>query len=182
MARLSEFVWTPKGLQDLFNEVQEDHLRALDECQRDWPDAFRMRTLIRTAISTMEASVFMARKHALACGLELTPEERKWLETGEAQKPPKGQVPDPFGTKLSDDVARLFALFGPLGLSADLDTDEWMQFRRAVLLRNRLTHPSSVESLRFSPVEFKNVLDGTAWVMQRLTEIVRLVGDRLPKS
>ena len=57
----------------------------------------------------------------------------------------------------------------------DADTEGWRTFRRAVKIRNRVTHPKSVENLELTDADIKCLIAAAHWYedyIRRLTDLV----------
>jgi hypothetical protein len=66
---------------------------------------------------------------------------------------------------------KLLAKAGTLPSELDVSGSEWQSFRRAIKIRDRITHPKSVSDLNISDEDYDDVSVGFGWVLISLIKL-----------
>lgn len=147
-----------------------DVLAARTRLDRSDAQAAR-RDLVRASLAAMEGLIWLAREHvreALERVGELTPtadlalREQAYVisEHGKLRLQSRG-VPLYTAIRLVVDQA---ALLSPR-LAVDFSIQGWANFKRAIAIRNRITHPKPQSDMQVSDDDLATVAAGLSWLV-----------------
>lgn len=163
-----------KNEQPLASLLLQDAMAAI--MRRDDPDQATRREVIRTVFASCEGMVWIFRNHvAEAAKLldQLHDDEAAALlerqffanDNGKITSQPRFMSISA-NIRLCADIAnRMDASFRP-----DFGGHRWQNFRSVVLLRNRLSHPKSVDDLHVGDDELRNTIASFFWLVDLITD------------
>jgi hypothetical protein len=132
------------------------------------------RIYVRSVFATIEAWIYAMKQMALKWHPDpmcptISEAERAFAQELEYKLTDSGEV-ESRRAKISLEVNlrfafRLFAKSGYLTSDLDVSGSEWQVFRRAIKIRDRITHPKSVSDLNISDDDFKDVTTGLGWIL-----------------
>src|SRR5262249_37351552 len=149
-----------EDLMEMVGTLHQDVCRASDDLERE-DTPYRRRASVRAVFASIEATVFKLKGYALqnrqkvdfsAADIALLKEESYSVDNGKAQAQPKFIVLD----KNFQFAVNMFsrALKPPFVLDKGKD---WEAFRRAIQVKNRITHPKSPAALEISDTEMEDM-------------------------
>ena len=147
------------------------------------------RMLVRSLFAYFEGSVWLIKQSCLKATCEVcrkvrSPENEGLLldESYEVGENGKVKVRPRF-TPLASNLRFAFSTFSELsGVEIDVmsETHHWQNFKAAIEIRNRITHPRSEEDLHISDEEFAKCKDAENWFNVILHEVMAVMtGDRI---
>jgi hypothetical protein len=136
------------------------------------------RDLIRTAFAAIEGLVWIFREQVVTAA-----EETYGLEDGEREVLQERQLSVSEQGKISAQ-SRFLGLIPTVRLVAriasringaahcDFGSSQWDDFRKAIAIRNRITHPKSAEDLHLSKADVDQVTNALFWFLEMHTRVV----------
>lgn len=136
------------------------------------------RDTVRTAFAAIEGVVWIFREHVIdtaesTYGLE--DDEKSILQERQLSVSEQGKITEqPRYLPLTATVRFIARIAGRLNEvdHFDFGTSEWDGFRKAIAVRNRITHPKSSHDLHVSKADVDEVTNALFWFLERLTEIM----------
>ena len=132
------------------------------------------RMYVRSAFATIEAWIYVMKQIALRMHPDpkcpsISEAERTFAQEHEYRLTDSGDV-ETRRTKISLEANlrfgfKLMAKAGSLPSELDVSGSEWQSFRRAIKIRDRITHPKSVSDLNISDADYNDVSVGFGWVL-----------------
>jgi len=133
------------------------------------------RVFVRSAFATIEAEVYVMKQMAVSWhpGLKWRPTiseaERAFAQEHEYRLTDSGDV-ETRRAKISLEANlrfafKLLAKAGSVPSELDVSGSEWQSFRRAIKIRDRITHPKSVSDLNISDEDYNEVTAGLRWIV-----------------
>lgn len=148
------------------------------------PNQFAHRTLIRTFFAYVEGLAFQLRQVTLATladtsylsagELALLKEERFQLNH-QGQPVPK----ENFQSVLPNLLFSIHCYVKNHGATYQADTahNGWESIKKAIAIRDRITHPKSAHGLNISDEDIRQFIDGAAWWKRTLLEMFTACGE-----
>ena len=135
------------------------------------------RDMIRTAFAAIEGLVWIFREEVIdtaesTYGLE--DDEKLILQERQLSVTEQGKITEqqrylPLPTIIRF-VARIAGRLNNVD-HFEFGTAEWDGFRKAIGIRNRITHPKSADDLHISKADVDHVLDALYWFLEKHTEV-----------
>lgn len=182
MVKLSELPQVPQDLLVLLEDVgdAEHDLKAEDS-------AFRRRSYVRTALSAVEGIVHELKSRAAESAARqpdtFSIGELSFLRDEGYTLDDHGHVrSQPRFIPIAANVLFTFkAYMRSKGGQAVLNLDHpgWAQFRRAIAIRNRITHPKKPSDLVLADDDLKTVREGFHWFVALLARNLLNILDEL---
>ncbi|TAD83881.1 MAG: hypothetical protein EAY70_01665 [Sphingomonadales bacterium] len=136
------------------------------------------RDMIRTACAAIEGMVWIFREHVIdtadsTYGLE--GDEKLILQERQLSVSEQGKITEqprylPLTTTIRF-IARIANRLNDID-HFDFGASEWEGFRKAIEIRNRITHPKSADDLHVSKTDVEQVMNALSWFLEKLTEIL----------
>lgn len=145
------------------------------------------RSFVRAAFAMIEGSVFNLKQIALALSkhgkggfsqaeLVMLEEVSYDLDDKGATKSQVKFIPLPKNIKFAfSAAARAFRVAYEL----KVDDNGWNTFKDALVIRNRITHPKSIDDLKLSDKEVQTVADATEWYLRVQRELIQKMMARM---
>jgi hypothetical protein len=138
------------------------------------------RIYVRSVFATIEAWIYAIKQMALRWHPDpkcptISEAERAFAQEHEYRLTVSGDV-ETRRAKISLEANLRFGfkLLGKAGyVPSELDVSgpEWQSFKRAIKIRDRITHPKSVDDLNISDEDYKDVSAGFGWVLISYTKL-----------
>lgn len=147
-----------RKLDELFYKLMEDVTSSV-ELWRDRCDEFSRRTHVRTAFSLVEGVIQLLKSSALlfddlksesvfsAAEIILLKEEQAHLNSNGEVEVQKIKIPLRNNFKFA---TKSYAKACSIEFHLDLSTQGWEMFIKAIKIRDRITHPRSIDDLQVS--------------------------------
>lgn len=175
-----------KEYNEIIDVLGADANNAEQEWRRDPSNQFRRRSFIRAGFAYIEGHLYQLKQLALALdnfkldlragdtkknawieGTMLTPGERMVLAEETFEVDDKGKVyPQTRFVRLDKNIKLAFRAFAKaysIDFPIDFGVAEWGDFKTAIDIRNRITHPKGVADLKVSDAEMQVVDRGLGW-------------------
>ena len=170
-------------LKRVFTILNAD-LEAALQLGRANPDQFANRTLLRTYFAFVEGLAYQLRQVTIA-SLEgshlLTQAELALLKEERFQLNSKGEPEcrENFQSVLPNLLFSIRCYVKNHGASYSPDTGHngWESMRRAVAVRDRITHPKSASGLEITEEDVAHFTSAAAWWKRTLLEMFRACGE-----
>ncbi|HYJ89514.1 MAG TPA: hypothetical protein VEW46_25860 [Pyrinomonadaceae bacterium] len=134
------------------------------------------RHLVRAIFAYLEANVFGLKRIALAeakfKSFVLSPAEIACLLEESYQLDDKGEVsikPN-YNLRLAGNIrfllniySRMFPEISPI----DVTTEEWGYFKKALMIRNRVTHPKLLSDIEITHTEYRTIVTAYSWIQKQ---------------
>lgn len=180
--------------QEVMDALGEDYdrcysalIQCIDEGERDADGnvvadyEFFARQLIRAAFAYIEAVTFSLKVHSagqcLERGFDISPEERYFATDVEFELNEKGEVVErPAKISLARNVRFAFMLKERVWVvpkKFDPSVEWWSCFKKAIRIRDRLTHPKLPGDLDVSPDELLTVIKAKRGFEEYLSQAKR---------
>lgn len=134
---------------------------------------FRRRNFVKTVFSSIEGNLF-AMNRILLEESNLTDGETIKLQEYEFIGPTEDKLrKKPYFLSMDENVKfviRTFEKFNPKETSVDFNGDDWNNFKEAVKIRNRITHPKHSSDLLISENEIEIIRNSYHWFYYILNE------------
>ena len=176
--RLNKHVKNPLLLYRDFAKILEITFADLDKCidisKANPKDQIWKRLVVRTAFSVIDSVcyklkefVYCSAKH---CGYNLSQEEEFFLL---GVKKDKQGIPNNYRYPLEENIEKTIDISEKFyGLIFTVQSArEWKLFKKAIKVRNRITHPKHSNDLSISQEEDNMASDAFSWFMKRIFEI-----------
>jgi hypothetical protein len=170
-------------LKRVFATLNSD-LEASLQLGRADPSQFAHRTLIRTYFAFVEGIAYQLRKVTLATlhGTELlSPAEAALLREERFQLNSKGEpeTKENFQSVLPNLLFSIRCYVKNHGATYAPDTGVvgWELMRKAVAVRDRITHPKSVEGLEITDDDVNHFVAAAGWWKQTLLQMFQACGE-----
>jgi hypothetical protein len=145
------------------------------------PDGFWARTLIKTVGSYVEAEVFLLKQELLRfCErekIEINPEVDLFLNNRKFELGSNGKLKERIHqARVRDEVKFIFnqiSMFKGQEQVAGFEIDGWNKLISTIEVRNRLTHPKSIDDLKVSEQEIKDSDDAFSWFVDNVVGFIR---------
>jgi hypothetical protein len=136
------------------------------------------RDMIRTAFAAIEGMVWIFREHVIdtaenTYGLEC--DEKLILQERQLSVSEQGKITEqPRYLPLTTTIRFIARIANRLnGIDHfDFGASEWEGFRKAIGIRNRITHPKSADDLHVRKADVQQVMNALSWFLEKLTEIL----------
>src|ERR1035441_1764804 len=161
-------------LNTLLAELAEEIGTVLKGKQRDKLSQAERRMYVRATFATIEAWIYVMKQMALAWHPDpkcptISEAERAFAQEQEYRLTDSGDV-EIRRTKISLEANlrfgfKLMATSGSILSELDVSGSEWQSLRRAIKIRDRITHPKSVADLNISDEHYNDVSAGFGWVL-----------------
>ena len=161
-------------LNALLSELAKELGTILKGKDRDKLSQPERRIYVRSVFATIEAYIYVLKQIALRMHPDpkcptISEAERAFAHEQEYRLTDSGDVITR-RTKISLEANirfafKLLAKAGSLPSELDVSGSEWQSFRRAIKIRDRITHPKSVSDLNISDEDDKDVSVGFGWVL-----------------
>jgi hypothetical protein len=145
------------------------------------------RMYVRSVFATIEAWIYVMKQMALAAHPDpecptISESERAFAQEQEYRLTDSGDV-EIRRAKISLEVNlrfafKLFAKSGYVSSELDVSGSEWQTFRRAIKIRDRITHPKSVSDLNISDDDFKDATAGLGWILISHAELFTAIAHK----
>jgi len=186
---------------DLHDKMEDILRQDLLDCENlisvDKKTDSGARSFVRAVFALIEGSVFNLKQIALALSkhgkggfsqaeLVMLEELSYDLDDKGATKSQVKFIPLPKNIKFAfTSAARAFRVAYEL----QVDDAGWDNFKKALLIRNRITHPKTIEDLQLSDKEVQTAADAASWylkvqreLIQKLIARMRLLQEKLDKK
>jgi hypothetical protein len=161
-------------LYALLDELAKELGTLLQGKHRDTLSQPERRMYVRSAFATIEAWLYVWKRIALSAHPDpkcstISEAERTFAQEHEYRLTDSGEV-ETRRTKISLAANlrfgfKLLAKAASVPSELDVSGSEWQTFRRAIKIRDRITHPKSVSDLNISDEDFNDVSVGFGWVL-----------------
>ena len=161
-------------LNALLAELVEELGTVLKGKDKDKLSQPERRMFVRSAFATIEAWIYVMKQIALVSHPDpkcptISEAERAFAQELEYKLTDSGDV-ETRRTKISLEANLRFGfklLAKAVSIPSELDVSgsEWQSFRRAIKIRDRITHPKSVADLNISDEDYNDLSVGFGWVV-----------------
>jgi len=161
-------------LNSLLAELASELATVVKGRQRDDLSQAERRMYIRSAFATIEAWIYVMKQIALRAHPDpncatINQAERAFAQEQEYKLADSGDV-EIRRTKISLQANvrfafKLLAKAGSVEQQLNVSSSEWQAFRRAITVRDRITHPKSVSELVITDEDYNDVSVGFGMVL-----------------
>ena len=161
-------------LNALLAELAREIGAVLKGTERDKLSQPERRIYVRSTFATIEAWIYVMKQMALRMHPDpkcrtISEAERTFAQEHEYRLTDSGDV-ETRRTKISLEANlrfgfKLLAKAGSVSSELDVSGSEWQSFRRAIKIRDRITHPKSISDLNISDEDYNDVSKGFGWVL-----------------
>jgi uncharacterized protein YigA (DUF484 family) len=198
--KMMQIVMAFKAELETYSEQLDLHNKMEDVLRQDMLDCGKLasgedktesgeRSFVRAAFAMIEGSVFNLKQIALALSkhgkgrfsqaeLVMLEEVSYDLDDKGATKSQVKFIPLAKNIKFAfSSAARAF------GVAYELKVDDagWNGFKDALVIRNRITHPKSIDDLKLSEKEVQTVVDAAEWFLRVQRELIQTMMARMEK-
>jgi hypothetical protein len=132
---------------------------------------FWRRTFVRTVVSSFEAELFILKSNLLSyCKKNdflISPQEELFLDSKKYELNENGQLKEKlYQQKVKDEIKFVFnsiCRIQGFTLKQDFENQGWQDLCNVIKIRNRLTHPKSLEDQYVSSVEVSQCENAWQW-------------------
>jgi hypothetical protein len=171
-------------LNALLDELAKELGTLLKGRQRDKLSQPERRMYVRSAFATIEAWIYVIKQMALRAHPDpkcptISEAERAFAQEHEYRLTESGDVVTR-RTKISLEANlrfgfKLLAKAGSVPSELDVSGAEWQSFKRAIKIRDRITHPKTVSDLNISDEDYNDVSGGFGWVLISHVKLVTAI-------
>ncbi len=173
----------------VFEVLREDRKVLFEYVAEERNKQFWCRTYTRFLFADLETRSYQLRRmmllwHRMGIG-GIQPEEAQFLEELSYRMNDKGEVQS-VGAKIKTASSFLFTfkMFSKVsGHDVDIDTGQvgWANFKKALTIRDRITHPRIIEDLSISNDEITDVIKVGYWIDDQFRGLMAKMDDVLKK-
>jgi hypothetical protein len=163
-----------EALTGVLGELAKELETLLKGRQRDTLSQPERRMHVRSISATIEAFIYVWKQTALRAHPDpkcpaISEAERAFAQEQEYRLADSGDI-EIRRTKISLEANlrfafKLLAKACSVPFELDLSGSEWPSFRRAIKIRDRITHPKSVSDLNISDEDANDVSEGFGWFL-----------------
>jgi hypothetical protein len=161
-------------LNALLSELTKELGAVLKGKHKDNLSQPERRMYVRSTFATIEAWIYVMKQMALRMHPDpkcptISEAERAFAQEHEYRLTDSGDV-ETRRAKISLETNlrfgfKLLAKAGSIPSELNVSGSDWQSFRRAIKIRDRITHPKSVSDLNISDEDYNDVSDGFGWVL-----------------
>ncbi len=160
-----------ENLSVTISDIYEQDIQLAYENINQEPIGFWRRSLIRLLISLFESEVFLLKSCILTyCNennIVLKPEKLLTLQGKKYTLGNNGRLKEEFMmVKLADDIKFTFLQLKDIrnfDLAISFEDNGWNNLKETIKIRNRITHPKSLEDQKISADEVETCMSGRDW-------------------
>jgi hypothetical protein len=167
-------------LNALLAELAQEIGTALKGKAKDKLSQPERRMYVRATFATIEAWIYVMKQIALRSHPDpncrtISEAERAFAQEHEYKLTDSGDV-EIRRTKISLEANlrfgfKLLAKAGSVPPELDVSGTEWQSFKRAIKIRDRITHPKGLSDLNIADEDFNDVTAGFGWVLISYTKL-----------
>lgn len=171
---------------EMFEILRTDAQIANNAISSQPSDQYSRRTAIRATFAMIDGYLNIMNQNMLdsyKTGLiQLTTEEIEKLNETRTKNGKLHPVFMPLSKRLVFSFGIFARKLGGFEYPIDTTSDEWKQFKNAILVRNRLMHPRKLEDMMVETSEIRIVISVSTWYLKLFTALLDQVNGVMTKK